>query len=107
MTTNQATASFAEDAAIVAATVALDLPRPDEPADPIAAADPARHVLEVDALGRARIVGHGHGIANDGICRTIERAARTFVNSGETMPPGEYWCDVSPDGNFEIGGRLS
>lgn len=40
------------------------------------------------------------------VART-RRAARHFFNSGTEFRTGWFWCGVSDDGIFEIGGRLS
>ena len=101
------TESFTTDAAIVAATARLSLPRPDHPPTPIVDAAPeTRHVLIVEPDGWTYVAPHLPDGRRSAVCKSVGRAAYTFLERGTPPGPGRYWCDVSPDGNFEIGGRV-
>jgi len=102
------TATFAEDAAIVAAGLALDLPRPTDPQPAIAdASKVSRHVLIVEPDGWAYVAPHTPRGERLALCEDVARAGRVFCQIGTPPAPGRYWCDVSPDGNFEIGSRVA
>lgn len=102
------TASFEQDAAIAAVSARLGLAPVDAPAPAIAVADPKRrHVLIVEPDGWTYLAPHSARLGDEADCLAAHHAARAFADHGTPPRPGRYWCDVAPDGNLEIGGRIA
>lgn len=72
-----------------------------------------RHVLIVEPDGLTYVGPHLDLPKFDSArCEAIRHAAHAFVygrgiGAAAAPAPGRYWCDVSEDGVFEIGGRVA
>lgn len=76
-----------------------------EPADSFETEAP-RHVLIIEAESRLTYVAP-HIRPETPRCLVLLDAFRRFSHGGfGEIPAGRYWCDVSEDGNFEIGSRI-
>lgn len=64
-----------------------------------------RHVLIIEETGMAYVAPHIR--PETPRCAVLLDAFRRFSHGGfGEITPGRFWCDVSEDGNFEIGSRI-
>lgn len=102
------TDTFARDGDLVPERTPQALPD----LDPVPTDDLSRHVLIVEPSGWTYVAPHlpRHNLKE---CERVELAARVFLEIGTgstpkpSPAPGRYWCSVSDDDVFEIGGRIS
>lgn len=123
MTPLNMTDQFALDGDRVPERMPIDLG--DREHDPFETVDPARrHVLVIEPSGWCYLAPHTNEAAARflsydtdhelSLCERVTiafRAWRHEVHDGSRRPEdhpdeGRWWCDVSPDGVFEVGARI-